>query len=334
MVYMHITPKKFLSLFKVTFKDWRQDKASRLAAALAYYTIFSLAPTLIIAVAVAGMVFGTEAAQGELIHQLQGFLGNDAARTIQELIADANQPQTGSIAALAGIATLLFGASQVFAELQDSLNTIWGVAPKPGRGIWQILRERFLSFAMVLSIGFILLVSIVLSAFIAAAGHYIQDLLPGSESLLQILNIGVSFFIITLLFAMIFKVLPDVVVAWRDVWIGAALTSALFGLGKFLISVYLGQSAVASTFGAASSIIILVLWVYYSAQILFFGAEFTKVFAKTFGSKIIPNKNAVPLTAEARAELGIPSTEELESAVREFRNTKQPPVQNGHKIPS
>ena len=281
-------------LLKETFSEWSEDKASRLAAALAYYTIFSIAPLLIIAIAVAGLAFGQEAARGQLDRQIQGLVGQQSAELIQTMVESASKPTSGIIATVIAIATILFGASGLFGQLQDALNTIWEVEPKPGRGILGIIKDRFLSFTMVLGIGFLLLVSLVLSALLSALDPYLTDLLPGSIYLLQILNFVISFGVITLLFAMIYKILPDVKIAWSDVWIGAAVTSLLFALGKFLIGLYLGNSSAGSAYGAAGSLVILLLWIYYSAQILLFGAEFTQVYAKKYGSWAASQRKPAP----------------------------------------
>jgi membrane protein len=203
------------------------------------------------------------------------------------------------------VATLLLGAAGVFGQLQDALNTIWGVKPKPGRGFWATIKDRFASFTMVLGVGFLLLVSLTLTTVLSALVKYVSGSIPALAAIGQVLDFIVSFAVITLLFALIFRVLPDVKIDWRDVWLGAALTSILFVVGKFAISVYLGRSGVASAYGAAGSLVVLLLWVYYAAQILFSGAEFTKVYAKTFGSKIVPADDALPVTAEARAEQGL-----------------------------
>jgi membrane protein len=211
------------------------------------------------------------------------------------------------ISTVLGAIVLLVGASGVFGELQDSLNTIWEVTPKPGRGIWGFLRDRFFSFTMVLGVGFLLLVSLVVSAGLAAAGKVLSGALPGGEALWSGINFVVSFGIITTLFAFIYKVVPDVTVRWSDVWVGAAVTALLFTLGKIGIGLYLGKSTVASAYGAAASVVVITVWVYYSAQILFLGAEFTQVYARTFGSRIEPSKNAIPITQEARAQQGLVS---------------------------
>ncbi|MBD1920908.1 YihY/virulence factor BrkB family protein [Microcoleus sp. FACHB-831] len=315
-----LTPKVIFGLLKETFKEWQEDKASRLAAALAYYTTFSLAPLLIIAIAIASLVFGQEAAQGTIDDQLRGLIGSEGATAIQDMIKNSQKPAEGTIATIISFVLLFFGASGVFAELQDSLNTIWEVAPKPDAGVKNILRSRFLSFTMVLVIGFLLLVSLVLSAGLAALGNYFGNLVPNLAILWQTLNFLISFGVITVLFAMIYRILPDAKIAWGDVWIGAAITSLLFSIGKWLIGLYLGNSSVGSTYGAAGSFVVLLLWVNYSAQILFFGAEFTQVYANKFGSQIVPDKNAVFVTKETRAQQGIPHKQDLNDAVAESDN--------------
>jgi membrane protein len=283
-------------LLKETFSEYQKDKVSRLAAALSYYTIFSLAPLLIIAIAIAGFFFGEEAARGEIVFQVQGLVGKDGAEVIQTVIENAAKPtNNGLLASLVSVGILLFGASGVFTELQDALNTIWEVKPKLNLGFTKIVHKRFLSFAMVLVIGFLLLVSLLMSALLTGISNYTVTLLPGNDLIWQIINNIFSFTVIVLLFAMIFKFLPDVKITWRDVSVGATITALLFVFGKSLIGLYLGNNSFSSTYGAAGSIIIVLVWTYYSAQILFFGAEFTQVYARKYGSQILPNKNAVKL---------------------------------------
>lgn len=296
--------KTILDLLKETFSEWNKDKASRLAAALAYYTVFSLAPLLIIVIAIAGSVFGEEAARGEIVGQIQGLVGRDGAEFIETAIQNASKPAAGTIASIISLVVLLFGASGVFAELQDALDTVWEVQPKPGRGLLNVIRSRFLSFTMVLSVGFLLLVSLVFSAILAALVNFLGKVLPGFDALWQLANFIFSFVLTTVLFGLIYKVLPDVKIAWSDVWIGAAITSLLFSIGRFLLGEYLGNSSFGSTYGAAGSLVVILAWVYYAAQILFFGAEFTQVYARKYGSQIVPDKNAIALTDEARAEQG------------------------------
>jgi membrane protein len=304
---MVTSPKAILRLLKETFKEWQEDKVSRLAAALAYYTVFSLAPLLIIAIAVAGAVFGEEAARGEIVGQIRGLVGSDGAEVIETAIASANRPDAnGGIASVISVVVLLFGASGVFTQLQDALNTVWEVQPKPGQGIATMLRQRFLSFSMVLVIGFLLLVSLVLSAGLTALSSYMSHLLPGLDFVWQMANYVISFVVITFLFALIYKFLPDVKITWNDVLIGAIITSVLFVIGKFFLGLYLGQGTFASTYGAAGSLVVLLAWVYYSAQIIFFGAEFTQVYARRYGSQIVPADYAEQVPEIARAKQGIP----------------------------
>lgn len=300
-------------LLRDAFYAWLEDNVERLGAALAYYTVFSLAPLLIIAIAIAGFAFGQEAAQGQIMSEIGGLLGEEGAKATQAMIESARQPTAGIVASLLGVILLVFGATGAFAQLQDALNTIWGVTPKPGRGVLGILKDRLWSFMLVIGIGFLLLVSLVLSAGLAALGKFFGHLLPVPETILQIVNFIISFGVITLLFAMMYKILPDVKIGWSDVWIGAAMTALLFSIGKFLIGLYLGKSGVASAYGAAGSLVIILLWVYYSSQIVLFGAEFTFVYANKFGSRIEPAENAVLINKQIRAEAdqGIPATADV-----------------------
>jgi membrane protein len=289
---MHL--QDYLKLTKETVAEWSEDNVPLLAAALAYYTVFSLAPLLIIAIAIAGFFFGEEAARGEIIGQIQGFVGREGAEAIQAMIQNANRPGSGgTIATITGVIILLFGASGVFGQLQVALNTIWEVKPKPGNGIKSFLQSRFLSFGMVLVIGFLLLVSLVLSAVLAAIASYFGSLVPGLVIVGQVVNFIISFGVITVLIAAIYKFLPDVNIPWTNLWIGAGVTALLFNLGKFLLGLYLGSSSVGSAYGAAGSLVVLLIWVFYSAQILLFGAEFTQVYSKYRGLPIEPSKHAV-----------------------------------------
>jgi len=287
--------KTLWEVAKETASEWSEDNATRLAAALAYYTVLSIAPLLVLAVSIAGLVFGEEAAKGQIASELSSVVGPQAGQGIQTMLTHAKAPEEGTIGTIVGIVVLIFGASGVFGELQSSINAIWEVAPKPGRGIWGMLRQRFFSFSMVLGVAFLLLVSLVLSAALAGVGRFFESSLPGGAALWEVVNFGVSIGVITVLFALIFKVVPDVKIGWKDVWMGAAFTAVLFTLGKFLLGLYLGRASVASPYGAAGSIIVLVVWVYYAAQILFFGAEFTQVYARRRGSRIEPSSNAVPV---------------------------------------
>ncbi|MDF0555518.1 YihY/virulence factor BrkB family protein [Kamptonema sp. UHCC 0994] len=284
--------KRIISLIKETFKEWQKDKAPTLAAALAFYTVFSLAPLLIIVIAIAGLVFGQEAAQGQLVGQLQSLVGKDGAETIQQLVANASNLKSGIVATIIGVATLLWGATNVFTNLKEALNMIWNVEPPPGRGFFGFLQDRILSFAMILSIGFLLLVSLVISAVLAAVNQWLNGLLHIPVGIWQLVDFGISFSVVTVLFALIYKFLPDVKLAWGDVWVGAAITSVLFTIGKSLIGIYLGSSGIGSTYGAAGSFVILLLWINYSAQILFLGAEFTQVWTNRYGSRMLARRKA------------------------------------------
>ncbi|MEA5592902.1 YihY/virulence factor BrkB family protein [Rivularia sp. UHCC 0363] len=297
--------KQIWRLLKETFKEWNDDKASRLAAALSYYTIFSLAPLLIIAIAIAGAVFGDEAASGEIVKQIQGLVGKAGAEVIQTALQNAQKPDTRNIASIISIGVLLFGASNVFAQIQDALNTIWEVEPKKGQSIWKIIRKRFLSFAMVGGVGFLLLVSLIVNTALEAMLKYFNSLLPGFDWLWQIGNFAISFAIITVLFALIYKVMPDAKIAWNDVWIGSAMTSLLFVIGKSLLGIYLGNSSFGSAYGAAGSLIVLLAWINYAAQIIFFGAEFTQVYATRYGSRIEPDENSMKVPEADRANQGM-----------------------------
>jgi membrane protein len=306
-----MSPKAFSHLLRATFHDWIEDKAPRLGAALAYYSVFSIGPLVLLTIGAASLIFGAEAAQGEVADEIRGTVGEPVAKALQQTLLQGHQSGWGTRATILGILTLLFGASGVFGQLQDALNTVWKVAPKPGRGISGIIRDRFLSFTMVLGTGFLLLVSLVLTAALSALSTSLSRALPGSVVLWQLGNQLFAFGVITLLFAMIFRILPDARIAWRDVWIGAMLTAALFSLGKLLLGWYLGWEAVASGFGAASSLVVILLWVYYSSLILLFGAEFTRVYAQQFGSGVEPASNAVALTDETRLRQGMPRQDQL-----------------------
>ena len=273
-----------LNLFREAAKEFSDDNVPRLGAALAYYTLFSVAPLLLVVIAIAGIVFGREAARGEIFAQMRGLIGASGAEAVQSLVASAAKPKTGVIAMVIGVATLLLGASGVFGELKGALNTIWEIPPRPSGGIFGMIRERFLSMAMVLGVGFLLLVSLVLDTAVAAFAKFAGRRLPGGEALWHTIELALSFAVITVLFAMIFRFLPDTRIAWRDVWFGAAFTALLFVVGKFVLALYLGKKSVSSSYGAAGSLIVLLLWVYYSAQILFFGAEVTQVYARRHGS--------------------------------------------------
>jgi membrane protein len=296
--------KTAFSVLKQTVKEWSDDRVPRLGAALSYYTIFSIAPLIVIVIAIAGLWFGKQAAQDQIFHEISGLLGDKGAEAIAGMLQAADKPKQGIIASVLAIVTLIFGATGVFIQLQDALNTIWEVKPKPGRGIWGFVRQRLLSLAMVFGIGFLLLVSLVVSAGLSAAGKWFAGAMPGGEEVWHAINFIVSFLIIAALFTLMFKYLPDVKIAWKDVWLGGALTALLFTVGKFVLGMYLGRSSVSSAYGAAGSLVIVLLWVYYSAQILFFGAEFTQVYANRFGRKLEPAENAMWAPGQKAAQAG------------------------------
>jgi membrane protein len=278
-------PHEFWNSAKAIFWQWLDNEPFQMAAALAYYTIFSLAPLLLIAIAIAGFAFGREAAQDQVVEALQDLVGRDSARAIQEMIRNAGTRDSGFLAAGFGILLLLFGAGGVVGQLQYSLNKIWRVAGSSQSTVMQLIRQRLLSFAVILAVGFLLLVSLVVTAVLSAVSQFFSGILPGGEVLWQWVDVVVSFGFITLLFALIYKILPDVNVSWNDVWIGAAVTSFLFTLGKLGIGMYLGRSSVSSTYGAAGSLVTLLLWVYYSSLIFFFGAELTHYYSAQRGQR-------------------------------------------------
>lgn len=326
---MAFRPKLALKLLKDSAEAWSDDKCSRLAAALSYYTIFSIAPLVVLAIAVAGMVFGQEAASNRLFYEIRGLVGDQGAEAIQAMVTAVHKEGGGVVATVVGLGTLLLGASGAFAQLQDALNTIWQVQPKPGQGVKAFLRHRLLSFSMVLVIGFMLLVTLVISAALSGLSGWLDGFLPFPPALLQALNFAISFGATSLLFTLIYKVLPDVTVKWRDVWIGGAVTALLFSLGRYGIGLYLGRASVGSAYGAAGSLVIILLWIYYSTQILFFGAEFTKVYANAYGSHIVPSPHAEPVALAARAQQGMPDPPSVspvaDSAAAEARETKPAP---------
>ncbi|MET0792667.1 MAG: YihY/virulence factor BrkB family protein [Polyangiaceae bacterium] len=289
-------------LVKETATAWDEDNVARLAASLAYYTLLSIAPLIILAVAITGLAFGEEAARQHISGELAGVVGGGAAVAIQSIAENARTPGSGVISIVVGLTVLLFGASGVFGELQSALNTVWGVAPKPGRGIWGLVKDRFFSFTLVLGVAFLLLVSLVVSAGLTWVGQVFASSLPGGALVWQVLNFVISLAVVSALFALMFKKLPDVEVRWRDVWVGATVTAGLFTLGKFGLGLYLGGAGVSSAYGAAGSIVALVIWVYYSAQVLLVGAEFTEAYARHFGSSIRPDERAVALEKLHAAE--------------------------------
>jgi membrane protein len=271
----------WVHLIRQTISDWMEDKAPQLGAALAYYAVFSIPPLMLLVISIVGVFYKGDVT-GAIAQELGTLVGEQTAQSILELQPSSTE-SNGMLATLFGGALLIIGATGVFAQLQDAMNTIWEVKPAPNRGFWGTVKDRFVSFTMVSGVAFLLLVSLMLTAAIGAFARW----LPAAETLGHILELGISFILITVVFALIFKFLPDVKIAWRDVWIGAGVTAALFVLGKFLIGLYLAKAAVSSSYGAAGAVIVMIVWVYYSAQILFLGAEFTQVYANTFGSRVI-----------------------------------------------
>ena len=296
------------NLLKLTYQGWKEDKASRLSASLAYYTIFSLAPLLLIVIAITGLFWDQSAVRSQVMNQIQSLVGQEGRTFVADLLESASHPARGVAATIVGVITLLFGALGVFNELHNALNTIWDVKEEETKGflesIKKVIFSRFLSFTMILGIGFLLLVSLVVSAGLSAVQETVGNAVPLSEIFLQIVNLIISIGVITILFALIFKFLPDAEIAWRDVWLGAFVTAILFSVGKFVIGLYLGNSAVASSFGAAGSLVLLLLWIYYSAQILLFGAEFTQVYANNYGSKIVPESEEASTQPAPTPEAG------------------------------
>ena len=277
------------SLFKQTYEEWSEDKGPRLGAALAYYAIFSIPPLMIIAIAVIGFLYSGNIT-GRVESQLASLVGDQAAKSFLTGVQMKGAGE-GWIAGIIGLAILLFGASGVFTELQDALNTIWGVKPKE-EGIKGLIRGRFTAFTMVLGTCFLLLVSLIVSSVLSAMSAGLASVLPGGKAVAQLLDNGASFVVVAFLFAMIFKVLPDVKIRWKSVWVGAAFTSLLFTLGKFAIGMYIGKAGIGSAYGAAGSLVVLLTWVYYSSQLLFFGAEFTQVWAVSHGHHVVPSEHA------------------------------------------
>jgi len=277
--------KALAALLRRAGEAWIADNAPRLGAALAFYTLFSLAPVLIVTVSLAGVVFGDKAAQGEIVRQFQGLIGTQGAIAIETIIQSTNRPALGVFATTFGVLAIFIGASGAFNELQDALDMIWKVDNRT-KSFWTVtIKQRLLSLGLVLATGFLLLTSLVVTAFLSATEKYISNLLPKSLVLLESIYLVFSFCIITLLFALIFKFIPDTAIPFRDVWMGAAVTSVLFTVGKVIIGFYLGHSALTSAYGAAASLVIFLIWIYYSAQILLFGAELTHVYALKYGSR-------------------------------------------------
>jgi membrane protein len=287
---MKLNAKAIWAVIKDAGAQWWNDKAPRLGAALAYYTVFSLAPLLVIVIAIVGLVFGQEAAQGRISEQMTSLVGPEGGKAIEAMVESASKPSSGIIGTILGIVMLVFGATALFGQLQDALDTIWDVKPKAGGGIWGFFKARFLSFSMVMGIAFLLLVSLVISATLTALASIFGDF--QATLIGQAITLIIDLAVVTVLFALMYRFLPDAKIAWKDVWLGAVLTAILFAIGKLAIGVYLGSSGVASGFGAAGSLAVLLVWLYYSAQIFLFGAELTRSYAILLGEGFEPKENA------------------------------------------
>lgn len=285
--------------------QWITDKAPAMGAALAYYSIFSLAPLLVILIGAADLIFGEEVSQAQITLQLEELIGREGGEAIEAMVKNARESQGGGLATTLGVVMLFVGATGVFGQLQDSLNTIWKVQPKPGRGFWGFLQDRFLSIAMVMGVAFLLLVSLVVSTGLTAVNAQFRDWQTTIVS--QCITNSLDIVVISTLFASIYKFIPDAEVAWRDVWVGAIITALLFTFGKFLIGQYLGRAAIGSAYGAAGSLAVLLVWLYYASQIFLFGAELTKAYATRHQYRIRPKENAVTVSDVARLQQGLSS---------------------------
>jgi membrane protein len=304
--------KGFWGVLKNCFKGFSEDKVTKLSASLAYYTIFSLGPLLIVILYLCSIFFGREAVQGSIYGQMESFVGHDAALQLQDIIKNATISGKGTVAAIIGVITLLIGATSVFAEIQDSINMIWGLKPKPKTGWWKLVQNRLLSFGVIGSLGFLLLVSLGVTALVEGLSNRLKAHFPDITIVVfYIINLIITFGVVTALFAVIFKVLPDAKIKWRDVLAGSIATALLFMLGKFGISFYISKSNVGGTYGTAGSLVVLLVWIYYSSIILYFGAEFTKAWAVKYGSEIHPNDYAV-IAKTVEVEQGKKSVQEAE----------------------
>ncbi|HEY7119390.1 MAG TPA: YihY/virulence factor BrkB family protein [Tepidisphaeraceae bacterium] len=316
--------REYARISKLTLAGWWEIKAPRLGAALAYYTVLSLAPTVMLATPLIGLVFHDPSkATAGIVDQFRGLVGEEGARAVEAVLSFRPAYPPTRVTTYLGIAVLIFGATGVFAQLQESLNTVWGVVPAPGFGrhaVLSFLRQRFISFAMVLGICFLLLVSLVLSAGLTVVRNVIDQRYQTLAITWSVAHLAVFFVIITVLFAMMYKILPDAKVPWRDVWVGSVLTAMLFTLGKWLIGLYLGNASIGRAYGGAGSIVVLLVWVYYSAQIVFLGAEFTYAYHKVRGDRVPAADHAVPVTAEARAEQGIPDPAQVKATVEYLKH--------------
>jgi membrane protein len=289
---MRVEPGDLWWVIKRAVVGWWNDNVPRLGASLSYYTLFAMAPVLVVAIAIAGLAFGAEAVRGQIVGEIKGLVGLEGARAVQAMLEGASKPSSSRLATTLGTATFFLGATGAFLELQTALNAIWRVKPKPDSGFRQMLFQRLISFGLVIGVGFLLLVSLVVSAGLAALQSYLGSILPGFTILSQALNVLLSLGVITLLFAMVYKVLPDVDLLWGDVWVGGLVTAGLFTIGKNAIGLYLGTSGLASSYGAAGSVVVLLLWVYYTSQIILLGAEFTRAYVERFGGRRRPMAHA------------------------------------------
>ncbi|MBZ0280658.1 MAG: YihY/virulence factor BrkB family protein [Anaerolineae bacterium] len=326
------------ALLRHTFKEWNEDQGPRLSAALAYYTAFSLAPLLVVIIAILGFIVNQDTIQAEVLRAVRSTAGQDAASFVNELIVNSNKPAEGIISTVIGIVTLILGAAGAFGQLQDALNIIWNVKSSEIKtGIISQIKNKVLSFGMVLFVGFLLLVSLVITTILAALNSYMVGLLPGTEFLLQLVGFITTYGVTVLLFALIFKFLPHIEIEWRDVWIGAAITGLLFSLGRLLLGWYLGRFSPVSAYGAAGSFVLILLWIYYSAQIVLFGAEFTQVYTRRFGSHGDPVKKtqiqveaAVPIDADARQAIPAGGTAfQAQSQVEQATETRRKDIVPG-----
>ncbi len=300
--------KGLFNFLKTCVEQWLAEGPFQLAAALAYYTLFSLSPLLIILTGIVGSLAGQETAQNYIYNSVSGLVGEQSAKAVIEIMQKASRENGGVLATVIGVALLLFGAGGVVGQLQSSLNTIWGVVTKTNNGIWPIVRARFISYAMLLAIGFLLLVSLIVTTAVSALSGYLKSILPAVGAIWPIVDIAISFGFVTILFALIYKFLPDVKIAWRDVWVGAALTALFFSIGKLMIGLYLSKGTATAVYGAAGSLVTILLWVYYSSLIFFFGAEVTRVYATQYGRGLKPTEIAAPTRD------GIKKEKEIEKA--------------------
>jgi len=316
--------RQLIELLAITYRSWQEDKAPRLGAALAYYTVFSIPPLLILLIGIASLVFDSADVQGRFLHTLEDLVGPQGASAIHDMLASPRSEQPGVLATIIGMLTLLLGASAVFEHLKDAINTVWEIEPKPTKGRLAFAKKYLSSITVLLGTGFLLLVSLVVSTLLTALGDTIQPYLPGGEGLWTAIDLLFSLAVISFLFALLYRYIPDAIVAWKDALLGGLVTSILFNVGRYLIGFYLGSTHVGSAFGAAGSLVVLLVWVYYSSQIFFFGAEFTKAYATLYGSNIVPEPHARPVTEEARRQQGIPRRRG--SGAADPHGTKGPPV--------